>query len=197
MGGKVELFAIVDDEECGFGEILFLEAVLKFLQQRGIGLEGNDDRLAFGDEFGECFVGEFGCLRRLDFFDAFFGFDRGLLGFLERALAVCKRGVDLCDVGALSEHGGHDVREVVHAHRGFAKRGEFLIGGGELRAGGLEFLIPFLDSFIQVRPCRIAADRLDAANAGCDGTFGFDFEKPDVAGVANMRAAAEFLRVTV
>ena len=118
---------------------------MKFLQQRGIRVEGNDDRLAFGDELGECFVGELGCLRRLDFFDAFFGFDRGLLGFLERALAVCKRGVDLCDVGALSEHRGHDVREVVYGHRGFAEGGEFFIGGGELCAGGLELLIPFLD----------------------------------------------------
>ena len=48
-----------------------------------------------------------------------------------------------------------------------------------------------------MRPCRIAADRLDASNAGCDGAFGFDFEKADVAGVTDMRAAAEFLRVTV
>ena len=197
MGGEVELFAIIDDEQCGFGKILFLEAVLKFLKQGGIGLEGNDDRLAFGDEFGERFVGESSRLRRLDFFDAFFGFDRGLLGFLERALTVGEGGVDLCDVGAFGEHRGHDVRKVVHGHRGFAKRGEFLIGGGELRASGLELLIPFLDSFIQVRPCRIAADRLDASNAGCDGAFGFDFEKADVAGVTDMRAAAEFLRVTV
>ncbi len=36
VGGEVELFAIIDDEECSFGEILFLEAVLKFLQQGGI-----------------------------------------------------------------------------------------------------------------------------------------------------------------
>ena len=84
----------------------------------------------------------------MDFFDALFRFDRGLLGFLERALTVGEGGVDLCDVGAFGEHRGHDVREVVHGHRGFAKRGEFLIGGGELRASGLELLIPFLDSFI-------------------------------------------------
>jgi hypothetical protein len=77
----------------------------------------SNDGLAFGDEFGEGFVGESCRLRRLDFFDAFLGFDRGLLGFLKRALAVDKGRVDLCDVGAFGEHRGHDVWEVVYGHR--------------------------------------------------------------------------------
>ena len=50
MGGEVEFLAVIDDEQGGAGEVLFLEAVLQLLEQRGVGLEGNDDRFTLGDE---------------------------------------------------------------------------------------------------------------------------------------------------
>jgi len=75
VGGEVEFFAVVDDEQGGAGELLFLEAVLEFLEQRGVGLEGDDDGFAFGNEFSEGFVGEGGGLGGLDLFDLFLAFD--------------------------------------------------------------------------------------------------------------------------
>ncbi len=39
MSGEVEFFAVIDDEQGGAGELLFLEAVLELLKQRGVGLE--------------------------------------------------------------------------------------------------------------------------------------------------------------
>ena len=59
----------------------------------------------------------------LDLLDALLGFDGGLLGFLKRALAVGEGGVDLGNVGALDEHGSHDVREVVHGDGRLAEGG--------------------------------------------------------------------------
>ena len=86
MGGEVEFFAIIHDEQGGAGELLFLEAVLEFLEQRGVGLEGDDDGFAIFrrgiDEFGEGFVGEGGGLGGLDLLDALLGFDGGGLRFL-------------------------------------------------------------------------------------------------------------------
>jgi hypothetical protein len=40
MGGEVELFAVIHDQLGRAGEVLFLQAVLEFLEQRGVGLEG-------------------------------------------------------------------------------------------------------------------------------------------------------------
>jgi len=51
VGGEVESFAVIDDEQGGTAELFFLEAVLEFLEERGVGLEGNDDGLSVGDEF--------------------------------------------------------------------------------------------------------------------------------------------------
>ena len=42
MGGEVEFLAIIDDEQGGAGELLFLEAVLELLEERGVGLEGDE-----------------------------------------------------------------------------------------------------------------------------------------------------------
>ena len=62
VGSEVEFLAIVHDEQGGSGETFLFEAVWEFLEQRCVGLEGNDDRLALGDEFGERFVGKLGGL---------------------------------------------------------------------------------------------------------------------------------------
>jgi hypothetical protein len=39
VGGEVEFLAVIDDEQGGAGELLFPEAVLEFLEQRGVGME--------------------------------------------------------------------------------------------------------------------------------------------------------------
>ncbi len=38
VGGEVEFFAVVHDEQGGAGELFFLQAVLEFLEERGVGL---------------------------------------------------------------------------------------------------------------------------------------------------------------
>ena len=43
MSGEVKFFSVIDDEKRGTGELLFLKAVLEFLKERGVGLEGDDN----------------------------------------------------------------------------------------------------------------------------------------------------------
>lgn len=57
VGGEVEFFALVDDEQGGAGELLFLEAVLEFLKQGGIGLEAGGDGFAQWAERNLLFAG--------------------------------------------------------------------------------------------------------------------------------------------
>ncbi len=54
-------------------------------------------------------------------------------------------------------------------------------------------MVPFLDVLAEVLPGGFATSSLDAADTGGDGALGLDFEKPDLAGVADVGAAAEFL----
>ena len=193
----MELVAIVDDHEAGTAELLLLEAVQQLLEQRRVGFECRDDRTAGGNELRQRFIGLLGGGAGLQLFHPLLGLDRGVLGFVQGPLAVGEGRVEFPDVGPLGEHRAHDVRELVHGDRLFAEFRELLVRGLEFRGRRLEVGVPLLDHVIEMGPGTVAADGFDAAHARRDGPFALDLEKPDLAGVADMGAAAKFHRGAV
>ena len=81
-------------------------------------------------------------------------------------------------------------RICIESREGFVGLGEFFEGFGF-------FLFFLLLLFGKVGFGGGAADGFDAADAGGDGAFGFDFEKADVFGVGDVCAAAEFHGIAV
>ena len=107
----------------------------------------------------------------LDFLDPLLRLDGTRLSFFQGARAVTEGGVEFADVGALDEHGSHDVREIIHGDRFTTECGQFFVGSVEFGASSLEVEVPFFGNFGEVVPRGFATDGLDAADAGCDGSL--------------------------
>ena len=70
----------------------------------------------------------------------FSGFGGGGLEFFELGGPTGEAAVDLGDVAALAEHGGHDAGGFADLDRRLADGGEPGVGGGEFLFGGLAVL---------------------------------------------------------
>lgn len=131
------------------------------------------------------------------FLEAFFCIERGLLHGFEVGIEVRKAGVDGGDVAGgdglfrrvlgIGRHGYGFDAEIGKLAVGL---GEFFEVGGEVRHFGCDV---FLYDAVAVG----AGGGFDAADAGGDGAFAFDFEEADGGCAAGVGAAAEFHRDAV